>query len=147
MAAGGPVPPADSGGVAAALAVLRDYYAAITARDYSRAYAYWGDEGRASGQTEPAFRKGFAGTASARVVPGTPGRIEGAAGSRYIDVPVAVRARTSAGEAQCFTGTYTLRRVVVEGAPPAARRWHIYRAELRARDAAACASGGGASPP
>src|SRR5690606_34330740 len=36
---------------AEAVAVLRDYYAAIGARDYARAHAMWSDGGKASGQT------------------------------------------------------------------------------------------------
>ena len=62
---------------------------------------------------------------------GEPGRIEGAAGSRYIRIPVEVRATTADGAAQCFRGSYTLRRGVVPGATEEVRRWRIYSAELR----------------
>lgn len=115
---------------AAAAAVIRTYYAAINARDYRRAYELWGDGGRASGQSYEEFAAGFAETASVEVEIGTPGRVEGAAGSRFVEVPVVIRATLRDGERQTFTGHYTLRRVVVDGAPPAARRWHIYSAEI-----------------
>lgn len=121
----------DSGSAEAAVAVIRGYYAAIDASDYARAYRYWAGEGEASGQTFEEFRRGFAGTASVRVDVGEPGRIEGAAGSRYIRIPVEVHATTAQGTAQCFRGSYTLRRAVVPGATEEQRRWRIYSAELR----------------
>jgi hypothetical protein len=104
---------------------LRDYYAAINRRDYRAAYLLWGDSGRASGKSYDAFAAGFAGTDSSRVTIGALGRIEGAAGSRFVEVPVTVTAWTSDGATQHFTGAYVLRRVVVDGATPLQRRWHI----------------------
>lgn len=132
--AGEPQPPAsqpDGGDAEAAASVIRDYYAAIAARDYARAYSHWGDGGAASGQSFEQFRAGFAETASVTADVGAPGRVEGAAGSRYVSVPVEVRATTTAGAAQCFRGTYTLRRAVVPGATAEQRRWHIASADIR----------------
>lgn len=117
-----------------AVSVIRDYYAAIREHDYARAYAMWSDSGRASGQRFDEFARGFTETARVEVTVGVPGRIEGAAGSRYIEVPVQVAARTRDGTPQRFSGRYVLRRAVVTGATPAQRRWHIYSAHLeRAR--------------
>lgn len=113
------------------LAVV-SYYQAITQRDYERAYGMWGDGGSASGQTFDAFRDGFAGTGAVSVEPGVPGRVEGAAGSRFVEIPARIEARTTDGTAQCFFGTYVLRRVVVDGATPAQRRWHLYSADISA---------------
>ncbi|HEY8469808.1 MAG TPA: hypothetical protein VIL18_09200 [Longimicrobiales bacterium] len=132
--AGEPQPPAgqpEDGSAEAAAAVIRDYYAAIAARDYARAYAYWGDGGAASGQSFEQFRAGFAETASVTAQVGAPGRVEGAAGSRYASVPVEVHATTTAGAAQRFCGTYTLRRAVVPGATAEQQRWHIASADIR----------------
>jgi hypothetical protein len=127
-------PPADSATAAAAADLIRRYYAAINAREYRRAYELWGDGGKESGQTFEEFRAGFAETASVAVEVGEPGRIEGAAGSRYVEVPVVIRANTTTGETQRFSGSYTLRRAVVEGASPLEMRWHIYSAKIvRAR--------------
>lgn len=122
--------PQDTGSPEAAVAVIRTYYAAISAGHYARAYRYWSGGGAASGQTFEEFRRGFAGTASVRVEVGEPGRIEGAAGSRYIRIPVEVHATTTDGAAQCFRGGYTLRRAVVPGATEEMRRWRISSAEL-----------------
>lgn len=124
-------PSVESADAAAARQVIEDYYGAIDAQDYERAYGYWGDEGRASGQTYLQFVAGFAATADVTVEVGQVGRIEGAAGSRYVEVPVVVDARRDDGERQRFEGQYTLRRAVVEGASAAQRRWHLHEASLR----------------
>jgi hypothetical protein len=120
----------DPASASAATDVLRRYYAAINARDFSRAYSLWGNGGAASKQTPEEFAAGFAQTERSEIEIGEPGRVEGAAGSRYMRVPVVVRAVTTRGEEQRFAGTYTLRHSVVEGASPQARRWHIYAADL-----------------
>ena len=116
--------------MAAATDVLRRYYAAIDAGDYRRAYELWEGQGSASSQTFEEFAAGFAETASVIVEVGTPGLVEAAAGSRYVEVPVVVRAVTITGEPQQFQGTYTLRRAVVEGASAEQRAWRIYSASL-----------------
>ena len=110
--------------------VIRQYYEAVEAGDFVRAYALWGADGAASGQTLDQFATGFAETAQVDVEIGTPGRIEPAAGSRYVEVPVVIRAVTTDGEEQRFEGTYTLRRSVVDGASAEQRRWHIYSADV-----------------
>ncbi|HET7565735.1 MAG TPA: hypothetical protein VFJ96_12105 [Gemmatimonadaceae bacterium] len=121
------------GSATAAVAVVRDYYAAIDAHDYRRAYLAWEQEGAASGQSFAAFRRGFDSTVSVAVQLGAPSRIDGAAGSRYVTVPVQITARTTGGAVQHFAGTYTLRRAVVTGATPEQRTWHIYSAKVTAR--------------
>ncbi len=123
---------ADSLGAEAAADVVRRYYAAIDARDYRRAYARWGEGGPADGQTYDAFAAGFTETASVAAEVGLPSDPEGAAGSIFVTVPVIVRARTTSGDDQTFTGTYTVRRVNdVPGATPAQLRWHLESADLR----------------
>jgi hypothetical protein len=115
---------------ARATAVIHDYYAAIDARRYRDAYALWASGGAASGQSLEAFSAGFARTDSVAVRLGTPGAIEGAAGSRYLDVPVDIVAVQSDGTRQRFAGTYTLRRTVVDGATPEQRSWRIQSARI-----------------
>lgn len=131
-ASGAPSPTTrDETSAEAAAAVLRDYYDAIAAGRYEQAYRLWWNAGRASGQTLDQFRGGFGDTARVEATIEPPGRIEGAAGSRYVDVPVTVHARTRRGESQCFTGSYTLRRSEVDGAGEEQRRWRIYSASTR----------------
>ena len=115
----------------AAVAVVRTYYEAINASDFDRAHALWSDGGNASGQTAEQFARGFADTAGVVAEIEAPGRIEGAAGSRFIEVPVAVEARTRDGGVRRFVGAYTLRRSVVDGASPAQRQWRIASADIR----------------
>ena len=115
----------------AALDVLHAYYRAIDAREFEKAYRFWGSHG-APDQTLETFAAGFADTATTNVETKTPSGIGAAAGSRYIEIPVEVTATTRNGEVQRFEGTYTLRRTVVDGAPEADRAWHIDHASLRA---------------
>ena len=122
---------ADTLGPEGAVAVIRRYYEAIQARELPQAYRLWAGEGDASGQTFEDFEAGFAETSSVSVETGAPGRIEGAAGSRYIEVPVHITATTRDGRVQHFQGTYVLRRSVVDGASEEQRAWHIHSAELR----------------
>jgi hypothetical protein len=114
----------------AAANVVRQYYSAIAGHDYDRAYALWEQSGRASGKTRADFAAGFARTAQVDVTISGTVRVEGAAGSQYATVPVVVDAVRSGGERQRFTGTYTLRRSMVDGATRAQRAWHIYTADL-----------------
>src|SRR5690606_35603310 len=76
---------------------------------------------------------------------GPPGRVEGAAGSRYVEVPATVTAETTSGRRQCFRGAYVLRRSEVAGATEEQRAWRIHSASLRDVSAAEC-DGGAASP-
>ena len=124
--------PAGNGepGVQDAVAVLRDYYSAIEQHDYAHAWSLWSDGGRSSGQTAQQFADGFASTAHVVVQPGAPGRLDAAAGSRYIEVPVTVEAAQRDGSVRRYAGSYTLRRAVVDGATAEQRAWRIASANL-----------------
>jgi len=113
-----------------AVAVLRDYYAAINRQDYQRAWSSWSDGGHSSGQTPQQFADGFATTAQVALQAGVPGPMEGAAGSRYIQIPVTIDATQRDGSVRRYMGTYTLRRAAVDGATDAQRAWHIASAAL-----------------
>src|SRR5690606_894470 len=117
-------------GAEAAVAVLRDYYAAIEARDYARAYAQWEDGGRASGQTPEQFANGFADTRAVALSVGQPGRIDAGAGQRHIEIPVSLQATRSDGGIRRYAGSYVLHLTVVDGATPEQRSWHIASASL-----------------
>ena len=130
-----PEPPAaevDQGSPEMAVAVVRRYEALIAARDYPAAYALWADEGRASGVSEADFAASFDDYASWSAEVGEPGRIEGAAGSAYIDVPVRVSGTLTEGGPFDIEGTITLRRVNdVPGSTEAQRQWHISNSRVR----------------
>jgi hypothetical protein len=114
-----------------AVAVLGAYYDAISAGQYPRAYALWSGTGQASGQTAQQFAAGFAATADVDFEPGTPGRVDAAAGSRYIEVPVSIQATRNDGSVHRYAGIYTLRRAVVDGASAEQRAWRIASADIR----------------
>jgi hypothetical protein len=123
---------ADSASAARAVALIQDYYRAINEHRYRDAYAHWERGGLASGKGFDEFRKGFEETERVEVtVVGGTSRIEGAAGSRYIEVPVRIAARTRGGDRQEYSGLYRLRLNVVGGATPEQRSWHIYSASVR----------------
>jgi len=123
-------PEPDSQSAEAAAAIIRAYYDAINRHAFDEAYRLWGSGGAASGKSYETFVKGFAGTESVRADVGPPSRIEGAAGSRYVTVPVAILATGAGGRTVRFAGTYTLRRSVVDGATPEQRTWHIDSARI-----------------
>lgn len=112
-------------------AIVRDYYAAIRAHDYLRAYRMWEASGQRGARSYAQFVAGFDSTETVDAKVGAPGRVEGAAGSRFVTVPLEIDARLRNGARQRFTGTYTLRMVVVPGASAAQRRWHLYAANMR----------------
>ena len=113
------------------VAIVREYYAAIRAHDFMRAYRMWEASGQRNVRSYAQFEAGFDSTESVDVKTGAPGRVEGAAGSRFVTVPVEIDSRLHNGARQRFTGTYTLRRVAVPGASAAQRRWHLYAANIR----------------
>lgn len=112
-------------------AIVRAYYAAIRAHDFLRAYRMWAASGQTGGRSYAQFEAGFDSTESVDAKVDAPSREEGAAGSRYVMVPVDISSRLRNGTPQRFTGSYTLRRVVVPGASAAQRRWHLYAANVR----------------
>lgn len=114
-----------------AAAVVASYYAAIAASQYPRAYALWSGGGQASGQSAQQFATGFADTASVTADVGAPGRVDAAAGSRYVEIPVSVTATRRDGSVHRYAGAYTLRRAVVDGASAEQRAWRIASADLR----------------
>lgn len=115
----------------AAQAVIQHYYAAINRGDYRAAFLAWDRDGAASGRTFASFRRGFAQTATTRVVTQAPINADAGMSQRWIDVPVEVQAVLKNGTRQRFRGSYTLHRVVPGvGAPAARLNWHIASAKL-----------------
>jgi hypothetical protein len=112
-----------------AVALVRNYYAAIESRDYDRAYVMWADG--ANRQTPEQFAAGFATTAHVAATIDAPGRMEAAAGSRYIEIPVAIESAQQDGSVRRYVGAYSLRRAVVDGATPEQRQWRIASADIR----------------
>lgn len=98
-------------------AVIRSLYSAINRHEFARAWGYYGD-------TKPAkdfdsFVKGYDGTDKVEVATGAISD-DGAAGSIFYNVPVAIRATDKRGGEKVFAGCYTLRQVnaQAQAAPP-----------------------------
>lgn len=123
--------PADQPGASEAAAVVRQYYAALDNGDFAQAFGLWSDGGAASERSPQQFADSFSGTASRTVEILQPGRINAAAGSRYIEVPVAIQEVRRDGSVLRQVGAYTLRRAVAEGADAGQRAWRISSADLR----------------
>jgi len=87
--------------------LVQSLYNAINRREYARAFSYFG--------TPPAkdlesYAAGFEDTESVDVVTGTASE-EGAAGSIYYSLPVAILARKAGGAEKVFAGCYRFRFV------------------------------------
>jgi len=114
----------------AAETTLRRYYGAINAKDYAAAYALWSNQGAASQQSYEAFAHGYGKTLMVDARVGKASDAEGAAGSRYIKVPVELAAAQTDGRTRHYRGSFTLRAVMADGATPEQRRWHLDSADL-----------------
>lgn len=116
----------------AAIAVLQRYCGAIARKNYAQAYRLWASNGEASGMSEREFAQSFAKYDAFDCSFGTPGPIEGAAGSAYITIPAVVTGTLTKGGGFALRGPVTLRRVNdVPGSTAEQRRWHISASELK----------------
>ena len=127
-----PVPdePIVAGTAQDAANVVQVYYASIEGGKYPAALALWEDG--ANSLTPEAFAASLAKYKEYHANVGAPGEIEGAAGSRYVTVPVQIYARLRDGRPEYQSGTVTLRRDgEVDGATPEQKKWHIHSIELK----------------
>jgi hypothetical protein len=109
-------------------AVVRSLYSAINRHEYARAWGYFGDAKPAKDFN--AFVKGYDGTDHVDVEIGNAGE-EGAAGSIYYQLPVAIRATAKDGSQAVFSGCYTLRQVNAQIQEPPFNPIHIEKGALK----------------
>jgi len=88
-------------------ALVRSLYNAVNRKEYARAYAYFATP---PAETVDAYAKGYADTESVEVITGAPSA-DGAAGSIFYSLPVAIQARNTDGEEHVFAGCYDFRFV------------------------------------
>ncbi|PSM19814.1 DUF1176 domain-containing protein [Nitratireductor sp. StC3] len=91
-----------------AAALIASYYNAVNRKEYARAWSYFGDDKPAA--TLDDFAAGYAATESVALVVGA-AAAEGAAGSVFYRVPVAIRATEDGGTPKLFAGCYTARLI------------------------------------
>lgn len=89
-------------------AIVASLYDALDRHEYARAWSYFGDPKPVAGYA--AFVAGYADTAAIALHLGTV-TTEGAAGSIYGAVPVAIAATATDGTSRVFAGCYTTRQV------------------------------------
>jgi membrane-bound inhibitor of C-type lysozyme len=111
--------------------VVQTYYALIGEGKYGQAYALW--KPGAAGMTRQAFAASFDKYRDYHAEVGAPSGIEGAAGSRYVTVPVRAYGNLKRGEPFTMRGSVTLSRAVADGATPEQRAWHISGSDLKPR--------------
>lgn len=106
--------------------LIASYYDAINREEYERAYSYW--------QQPPldydSFAGGYADTASVQVIVQPPTRIEGAAGSLYVEVPVFLIAQHHDGSQHSFAGCIVTRKSNVPAPDVPEENWYLYQARL-----------------
>ncbi len=112
-------------------AIVASYYNAVTRQEYARAWGYFGDTKPVADY--PAFLAGYATTASVELVLGTV-TTEGAAGSLYGTVPVAIAATGPDGAVTVFAGCYTTRQVQPAIQEPPFRPLEIVEGKLHPVD-------------
>ncbi|UUP19260.1 DUF1176 domain-containing protein [Nitratireductor thuwali] len=86
-------------------ALIRSLYNAINRQEYARAYAYFATP---PAESLDAYAQGYSNTENVDVETGLASE-EGAAGSIYYNLPVAIRARNTDGTEKVFAGCYALR--------------------------------------
>jgi membrane-bound inhibitor of C-type lysozyme len=121
--------------------VVQIYFASIEGGKYAAARALWGNEGADSKLSPAAFAASFAKYKEYHANIGGPGEVEGAAGSRYVSVPVQIYARLKDGRPDYQRGEIVLRRTEVDGATAEQRKWHIYSIDLKPAPGNGAASG------
>jgi hypothetical protein len=112
-------------------AIVRSLYNAISRHEYARAWSYFGDEKPIADYA--AFVAGYADTASVELRLGAVAT-DGAAGSLYGSVPVALAATGIDGTTRVFAGCYVTRQLQPAIQEPPFRPLAIERASLNAAD-------------
>lgn len=98
------------------VALIESYYNAVNRKEFARAWGYYGEDKPAA--DFETFAEGYAQTERVELVTGMPSG-EGAAGSSFFNVPVAIRATKADGGAEVFSGCFTVRLASpqVQGVP------------------------------
>ena len=114
--------------------VLQRFGGLLEQGKFGEARALWSDGGKSSGLTEAEFVAAYDKYAEIHSEVGTPGQLEGAAGSIYVDIPFRLYGKLKSGRPFNLVGPVSLRRANdVPGSTAAQREWHIARSGLKPR--------------
>ena len=94
--------------------LIRSLYSAINAHQYGRAYDYFAE---APAKDFATYAKGFDNTDHVDLLVGQAGG-DGAAGSTFYNMPVALRSKAKDGTLSYFAGCYTIRAINADQDPP-----------------------------
>ena len=110
-------PPAYRDNRSSPQAVLASLYNAIDRHEWLRAYCYW--QGSPDLMPFATFQKGYETAEAVQLFPGT-AQSQGAAGSIYTTLPVAIESTDQDGKTRLFAGCYTFRQVnpQLQATPP-----------------------------
>ena len=122
-------PPAYLDDRSTAASLVKSFYNAIDRHEYARAYSYFAEG--AAPKRYAQFAAGYADTASVRVLTGR-ATSEGAAGSTYTTVTVAIDALSKSGRHRQYAGCYTTRLADPAIQEPPVVPMVIFRAQLHA---------------
>jgi hypothetical protein len=111
-----------------AAAIVNSLYNAVNRKEYARAWDYFGDEKPA--KDFKAFADGYASTERVDVETGAVSE-EGAAGSIFYSLPVAIRVVGTDGSEKVIAGCYTARQVNAQIQEPPFRPLHIDKGSLK----------------
>lgn len=114
-----------------AAALVRSLYNAIDRGEYGRAWSYFGEKKPA--KDFDTFAKGFANTSRVDVETGAVSS-EGAAGSTFFQVPVAIKATANDGKENIFAGCYTARLANPSIQGEAFQPLHLEKGTLKAAE-------------
>lgn len=108
--------------------VARDYFSALDAKDYPRAYRLWGNAGTDAGGSLRAFSQVFERFATYHGEAGAPGEVRVGDGVDYILVEAKAETKDAKGKAAELSGVLMLKRPTGKAAP-----WTIWGADIRRR--------------
>lgn len=114
-----------------AATIVKSLYNAVNRKEYARAWEYFGEEKPA--KDVEAFAKGYENTAKVEVTTGNIAS-EGAAGSIFYHVPVAIRSVSTDNSEKVFAGCYTARLANPAIQEPPFRPLHIEKGSLKPSD-------------
>jgi len=114
-----------------AASLVKSLYNAINRKEYSRAWSYYGAEKPA--KTVEAFGDGYKDTKSIELRVGAV-TSEGAAGSTFFNVPVAIEATSADDQSKVFAGCYTARLANPQVQGENFEPLHIEKGSLKATD-------------
>ncbi|MCP1198166.1 DUF1176 domain-containing protein [Notoacmeibacter sp. MSK16QG-6] len=110
--------------------LVHSLYNAINRREFARAYSYFGTPPAASVEI---YARGFDDTELVQIVTGS-SMAEGAAGSSYQTLPIAIRSIAKGGGETVFAGCLTARLANPSIQASDFRPWHIERTTIRPSD-------------